>query len=194
MAKRGLEADDRVDIVTLSTDGVERACAASAWCPTRFPIGGCAAYYPETNPLVPLYAHDPESFTPASKGIPVRLVRLRHRKQMRVVQGRIGRIESPGAQDCRRDVYGNLKMTAVNREIRRSGATHLRGPFILAQDKGRTESVPERTTKPITHKVQYRASTSVTPLTDGVIGDQPCRASRSFHEAPHRTASRTRRG
>lgn len=34
-----------------------------------------AAYYPETNPLVPLYAHDPISFTPASKGIPVRIER-----------------------------------------------------------------------------------------------------------------------
>jgi hypothetical protein len=41
------------------------------------PDGGCAAYYPETNPLVPLYAHDPVSFTPASKSIPIRIARSR---------------------------------------------------------------------------------------------------------------------
>jgi hypothetical protein len=41
------------------------------------PDGCCAAYYPETNPLVPLYAHDPLSFTPSSKGIPVRILRSR---------------------------------------------------------------------------------------------------------------------
>jgi hypothetical protein len=40
-----------------------------------FPDGGCAAYYPETNPLVPLYARDPLSFTPSAKGVPIRIVR-----------------------------------------------------------------------------------------------------------------------
>ena len=40
-----------------------------------FPEGSCAAYYPEINPLVNLGAHDPISFTPSYKGIPVRLVR-----------------------------------------------------------------------------------------------------------------------
>ena len=41
----------------------------------RSPTGCCAAYYPETNSLVPLYARDPLSFTPSYKGIPIRLVR-----------------------------------------------------------------------------------------------------------------------
>ena len=40
-----------------------------------FPNGSCAAYYPETNPLVPLYARAPLSFTPSYKGIPIRLER-----------------------------------------------------------------------------------------------------------------------
>jgi hypothetical protein len=40
-----------------------------------FPTGCCAAYYPETNPLVRLYARDPLSFTPSYKGVPIRLVR-----------------------------------------------------------------------------------------------------------------------
>jgi molybdopterin-dependent oxidoreductase alpha subunit len=77
MAKRGLSADDRVDIVTLSTDGRERVVRNFRIVPYAFPDGCCAAYYPEANPLVPLYAHDPQSFTPSSKGVPVRLVRTR---------------------------------------------------------------------------------------------------------------------
>ena len=35
---------------------------------------GCAAgYYPECNPLIPLWHHAEESFVPAAKAIPVRL-------------------------------------------------------------------------------------------------------------------------
>jgi molybdopterin-dependent oxidoreductase alpha subunit len=76
MERRELKADDRVDIVTISTDGIERAVRGFRVVPYAFPAGGCAAYYPETNPLVPLYAHDPQSFTPSSKGVPVRLVKV----------------------------------------------------------------------------------------------------------------------
>lgn len=75
MERRGLAEGDRVDIVTVSQDGIERAVRAFRVVPYAFPDGSCAAYYPETNPLVPLYAHDPQSFTPASKGVPVRLVK-----------------------------------------------------------------------------------------------------------------------
>jgi molybdopterin-dependent oxidoreductase alpha subunit len=75
--KRGLEDGDRVDLVTLSTDGIERRVSNFRVVGYSFPDGCCAAYYPETNPLVPLYAHDPLSFTPSSKGIPIRLERSR---------------------------------------------------------------------------------------------------------------------
>jgi molybdopterin-dependent oxidoreductase alpha subunit len=75
LQKRGLEDGDRVDLVTLSTDGVERRVRNFRAVGYSFPNGCCAAYYPETNPLVPLYAHDPLSFTPSSKGIPIRLER-----------------------------------------------------------------------------------------------------------------------
>ncbi|WP_454620737.1 FdhF/YdeP family oxidoreductase [Bradyrhizobium cenepequi] len=75
MKKRGLADGDRVDLVTLSTDGMERSVHNFRVVGYSFPNGCCAAYYPETNPLVPLYAHDPLSFTPSSKGIPVRIVR-----------------------------------------------------------------------------------------------------------------------
>jgi molybdopterin-dependent oxidoreductase alpha subunit len=73
MEKRGLQDGDRVDLVTLSTDGIERRVRHFRVVGYSFPDGCCAAYYPETNPLVPLYAHDPLSFTPSSKGIPIRL-------------------------------------------------------------------------------------------------------------------------
>ncbi len=75
MDRRGLADGDRVDLVTLSTDGIERRVRNFRVVGYSFPDGCCAAYYPETNPLVPLYAHDPLSFTPSSKGIPVRLER-----------------------------------------------------------------------------------------------------------------------
>jgi molybdopterin-dependent oxidoreductase alpha subunit len=77
MTKRGLEDGDRVDLVTLSTDGLERRVRNFRVVGYSFPNGCCAAYYPETNPLVPLYAHDPLSFTPSSKGIPIRIERSR---------------------------------------------------------------------------------------------------------------------
>jgi molybdopterin-dependent oxidoreductase alpha subunit len=75
MKRRGLAAGDRVDLVTLSTDGVERAVRNFSVVGYSFPDGCCAAYYPETNPLIPLYAHDPLSFTPSAKGVPIRIVR-----------------------------------------------------------------------------------------------------------------------
>jgi anaerobic selenocysteine-containing dehydrogenase len=75
MEKRGLADGDRVDLLTLSTDGVERRVRNFRAVAYSFPDGCCAAYYPETNPLVPLYAYDPLSFTPSYKGIPVKVVR-----------------------------------------------------------------------------------------------------------------------
>jgi molybdopterin-dependent oxidoreductase alpha subunit len=75
IARRGLKDGDRVDIATLSADGVERALRGFRLIAYDFPAGSCAAYYPETNPLVPLFAHDPQSFTPSSKGVPVRIAK-----------------------------------------------------------------------------------------------------------------------
>jgi len=75
MEKRRLADGDRIDLLTVSTDGLERRVRNFRVVGYSFPNGCCAAYYPETNPLVPLYAHDPLSFTPSSKGIPVRIER-----------------------------------------------------------------------------------------------------------------------
>jgi molybdopterin-dependent oxidoreductase alpha subunit len=75
MAKRDFAVGDRVDLVTLSNDGRDRTVRGFRIVEYRLPDGCCGAYYPETNSLVPLYAHDPRSFTPSSKAVPIRLVR-----------------------------------------------------------------------------------------------------------------------
>lgn len=75
LVKRGLADGDRVDLTTASRDGVERVVRNFRVVAQAFPAASCAAYYPETNALVPLYAHDPVSFTPSYKGIPIRISR-----------------------------------------------------------------------------------------------------------------------
>ncbi|PZU91010.1 MAG: formate dehydrogenase [Chelatococcus sp.] len=75
IAKRGFSPGDRVDLVGADEDGVDRVVRGFELVAHPFPERSCAAYYPEVNPLVPLAAHDPVSFTPSYKGIPIRLVR-----------------------------------------------------------------------------------------------------------------------
>jgi molybdopterin-dependent oxidoreductase alpha subunit len=75
LQKRGLHPGERVDIVALSTDGVERVIRSFKVVEYSLPDGCCGAYYPEVNPLVPLYAFDPQSRTPSYKSVPVKVVR-----------------------------------------------------------------------------------------------------------------------
>ena len=79
MKRRGLAPEDRVDIHTMSSDGIERAVQGFKVVPYNIPDGSCAAYYPETNPLLPLNLYDPLSGTPSAKGIPVILKQFRVR-------------------------------------------------------------------------------------------------------------------
>lgn len=67
----GLAEGERVDLATVWHDGVERRVAGLRCVPHDLPRGNLAAYYPETNPLVPLDAADPAVGTPASKSVPV---------------------------------------------------------------------------------------------------------------------------
>ncbi|GGJ04767.1 FdhF/YdeP family oxidoreductase [Neoroseomonas lacus] len=83
IARRGLSPGDRVDLVTESSDGIERAVHGFELVPYAFPDRSCAAYYPETNPLVPLGAYDPMSFTPSYKGIPIRIRRAQPATEVR---------------------------------------------------------------------------------------------------------------
>jgi anaerobic selenocysteine-containing dehydrogenase len=69
--KRGFAPGDRVDVRTLSSDGMERLVRGFKVVSYRMPDGCCAAHYPKANPLMPRYACDPLSGTPSAKAIPV---------------------------------------------------------------------------------------------------------------------------
>ena len=67
----GFEAGQRVDIESLHHDGVRRSVRGFLLAAYDIPRGCLAAYYPETNPLVPLDSFALEARTPTSKAIPV---------------------------------------------------------------------------------------------------------------------------
>jgi len=90
MLKRGLKPDDRVDLVTASSDGLARVVRNFRVVEYKFPDGCCAAYYPETNPLVPLYGRDARSHTPSSKAVPIRLVLTGSGNQVQSADTRTG--------------------------------------------------------------------------------------------------------
>ncbi|HWU83324.1 MAG TPA: FdhF/YdeP family oxidoreductase, partial [Methylophilaceae bacterium] len=71
--KLGWQADQWVDLRTVSDDGVERKAAQFRLVEYDIPEGCIAGYYPETNPLVPIGALGDFSRTPTSKSIPVTL-------------------------------------------------------------------------------------------------------------------------
>ena len=73
--KRNLHPGERVDVWALSTDGIERVIRSFKVVEYSLPDGCCGAYYPEANPLVPLYAFDPQSRTPSYKSVPVKISR-----------------------------------------------------------------------------------------------------------------------
>jgi len=73
MAEQGLQEGQQVDIETLWNDGITRQVYGFVLVPYNIPRGNLAAYYPETNPLVPLSSYGDGSGTPTSKSIPVKL-------------------------------------------------------------------------------------------------------------------------
>lgn len=69
-----LRDGDTVDITSVWSDG-ERTAQGFRLVEYDIPAGCLASYFPETNALVPLDHHAERARTPASKSIPVRLVR-----------------------------------------------------------------------------------------------------------------------
>jgi molybdopterin-dependent oxidoreductase alpha subunit len=63
-----------VSLVTDAGDGVHRQVDGLVVTPFLLPRGCIGAYYPEMNPLMPVWYHDQQSKTPAAKGIPVRIL------------------------------------------------------------------------------------------------------------------------
>ncbi|HEY4277786.1 MAG TPA: FdhF/YdeP family oxidoreductase [Conexibacter sp.] len=74
IAEQGLADGDVVDLVSEWEDGVERRAERFRVIAYSTPRGCAAAYYPETNPLVPLDATAEGSNQPASKSVVVRVV------------------------------------------------------------------------------------------------------------------------
>ena len=71
IAALGFAAGDAIDIESVHHDGVRRMVHGFLLAPYDIPRGCLAAYYPETNPLVPLDSYAERARTPTSKAIPV---------------------------------------------------------------------------------------------------------------------------
>jgi molybdopterin-dependent oxidoreductase alpha subunit len=71
MAKRALAPGDVVTLRSATDDGIERQVAGLVLVPYDIPEGTIAGYFPECNPLIPLWHHAKESKVPAAKAIDV---------------------------------------------------------------------------------------------------------------------------
>lgn len=75
LAMLGLKAGEWVDMETVWHDGIERRANGFLLVEYDIPRGCIGAYYPETNPLVPLDSVGDVCNTPTSKSVPVLLHR-----------------------------------------------------------------------------------------------------------------------
>jgi molybdopterin-dependent oxidoreductase alpha subunit len=73
LARLGLVEGDIVTALTVADDGVTREVRGLRIAPYDIPNGCVAGYYPECNPLIPLWHHAEGSKVPAAKSIPIRL-------------------------------------------------------------------------------------------------------------------------
>jgi molybdopterin-dependent oxidoreductase alpha subunit len=71
MITLSLKSDDYVNITTISNDAIKRSVERFKVIEYAIPQGCVAAYYPETNPLVPLENIADDCGTPTYKSIPV---------------------------------------------------------------------------------------------------------------------------
>ena len=72
-----VQPGEQVDLVSLWEDGRERRVSGFRLVPYDVPQGQAAAYYPETNPLVPLESYGDRTYTPTSKFIAIKLEKAR---------------------------------------------------------------------------------------------------------------------
>ncbi|HEY2020207.1 FdhF/YdeP family oxidoreductase [Paraburkholderia sp.] len=73
MASRGLAEGERISLETIADDGVVRRVDGLRVVPFNVPEGCIGGYYPECNPLLPLWHYAKESKVPGAKSIPVRI-------------------------------------------------------------------------------------------------------------------------
>jgi molybdopterin-dependent oxidoreductase alpha subunit len=74
MASRSIHGGDRVTLETIASDGVDRRVENMTVVPYDIPPGSLGGFFPECNPLLPLWHHAKESKVPGAKSIPVRMV------------------------------------------------------------------------------------------------------------------------
>jgi len=79
-----LQDGDLVDIETVWNDGISRKVSGFKVVPYNIPRGNLAAYYPETNPLVPLSSVGDGTGTPTSKSVPVKICRTEITETQRI--------------------------------------------------------------------------------------------------------------
>lgn len=75
ISRLGLADGERVTVSTIVDDGVSRRVSGLQIVAYDIPQGCCAGYYPECNPLLPLWHHAERSMVPAAKSIPVKISR-----------------------------------------------------------------------------------------------------------------------
>jgi anaerobic selenocysteine-containing dehydrogenase len=73
MERLGLSDGESVDVVTEAADEFAREVGGLRVIKYGIPEGNVGGYYPELNPLIPLWHHDAQAKTPAAKAIPVRI-------------------------------------------------------------------------------------------------------------------------
>ena len=83
----GWKDGDHVDLISIWHDGSERCATEFRIVPYDQPRGCAAAYYPETNPLVPLDSKAEGSNTPTSKSVIIRLEKPAGRRTGVIKQG-----------------------------------------------------------------------------------------------------------
>ncbi|QHJ01110.1 FdhF/YdeP family oxidoreductase [Xylophilus rhododendri] len=74
IAMLGLEDGQEIGLSSAAGDGFQREVHGLRVVEYDLPRGSLGAYYPECNPLIPLWQHADESQVPAGKSVPVRVL------------------------------------------------------------------------------------------------------------------------
>jgi molybdopterin-dependent oxidoreductase alpha subunit len=74
IARLGLTDGGLCTLSTVTDDGIQRRVTGLRVTAYDVPAGCCAAYYPECNPLIPLWHHARGSQVPAAKSVPVEVL------------------------------------------------------------------------------------------------------------------------
>lgn len=73
IVRLGLHEGQEVALESNADDGIPRRVEGLRVTSFAIPRGNCAGYYPELNPLVPLWHHEKKAHVPAAKSVPVRI-------------------------------------------------------------------------------------------------------------------------